>query len=191
LVGCNHDRGRDCDSHHDGRVGQGPSVGREVLALDDGQQRHETDVDEELCASYRPEQRLPTTADDVPPPENGGHGRVTDGCAETRDNHQRPPTAPVHNQREWNGGHQYDQAQVDSGGVGRYLGARHDGRRVRLQHASTTGHLQHGQHNDDNQRATVSVYQVFDAPFNTAKICQKGHYKILYHLYIITRKHIT
>jgi len=57
LVSGDHESGRDRDGHHDGRVGQGPGVGREVLALDDGQQGHEADVDEELGAGYGQEQR--------------------------------------------------------------------------------------------------------------------------------------
>jgi len=55
LVDRDHDCGRDRDGNHDGRVGQGPGVGREILALDDRQQGHEADVDEELDASYWPE----------------------------------------------------------------------------------------------------------------------------------------
>jgi len=108
LISGDHESGRDRDGHHDGRVGQGPGVGREVLALDDGQQGHESDVDEELGAGYGQEQWQPAAANDVPIPEDDGHGRVTSGRAEARDDHQRPPTGPVHDQRERHGGQQYD-----------------------------------------------------------------------------------
>jgi len=46
--------------------------------LNNGQQRHQANVDEELGSGQRYEQWQPT----VSQPEECGHGRVTDGRAE-------------------------------------------------------------------------------------------------------------
>lgn len=57
LIGSDDDGGRQRDGEHDHGVGQGSGVGREVLALDDGQHGHDADVDEELRAGHRSELR--------------------------------------------------------------------------------------------------------------------------------------
>lgn len=108
VVSGDHDGGRGRDDQQYGRVGPGPRVRREVLALDDAQQRHDADVDEELDAGQRPEERQPAVAVAIARHEAGGHGHVTGGRAEARDDHQRSPAELVHGQREGHGGRHDD-----------------------------------------------------------------------------------
>lgn len=100
LVGGDSNGGRQRQDEHDGRVGQSPGVGREILALDNGQHGHDADVDEELDAWNGREHRQPPTvgraAAGVPIPQDDDDGYVTDGRAETRREHQRPAATPVH-----------------------------------------------------------------------------------------------
>lgn len=111
LVSGDHDGGRERDDQQHGRVSLGPRVRREVLALDDAQQRHDADVDEELHAGHGPEQRQPIVVIAVAQHEANGHGHMTGGRAEARDDHQRPPAESVHGERKWYGGRQNDESQ--------------------------------------------------------------------------------
>lgn len=177
LVQLEHDGGRERDGEHDRGVGQAPGVGREVLALDDGQQRHQPDVDEELGAAHAGQQQPAHPAALVRfHGQHDGNDHVAHGGAHARHHEQRPPPVLVHGERERQARGHYEQPEDHGRGVRRELRVGQHGRRVCLHHAGPAHHLQRGQREHDDQRRPVPVQKVPQLSLATAPNEKKKEY---------------
>lgn len=127
LVYFQHDSGRERNGEYYRGVGYAAGVRREVLALDDGQQWHQPDVDEEFRAANTGQQQ---PADRVVRGrvivlqlyrQQHGYEHVAQCGAHARCHEQRPSAALVHGEYERHACGNYEHSEYHGASVGRQL----------------------------------------------------------------------